>query len=284
MTDLGRPIRTASRRWSWARTAIAVTTLAALTTACFAVEIDLVVRDDDSGSFTSTIYIDEAAVAFVAALGEQPSEDSCQQFIKQADEAIVAFIAWAMPVESTLTVASEGGCTLTLAGTWTTDDADAVLARMANDEGLRLSRLDDGGWRFELETGSFADEEFSLEDLELATAMGFDFPTLKVSVTLPGDPVEHNADSVNRSKYSWEVDLAATDQLPESLYVETAPSSGLGPAAIGGIVAGILLALAALVTLRRHQEAKAEGSSADDTESTTATAVDSTDDAGSTEL
>ena len=84
---------------------------------------------------------------------------------------------------------------------------------------------------------------------------------MTISVTLPGDAVEHNADSVNRSKYTWEIPFDAFDDLPESLYVETAPGrGGLGPAAITGIVAAIVLALAALVTLRKHREAQAADS------------------------
>ena len=266
-----RPLsRTASGRWSWCRTAIAACTLIVLATACVDIEMDIVVREDGSGSVSTTMRIGESVMEF-AALGDGSSpEDFCQRAADEAgfDDALVFDIAG---VDESFESAIENGtCVITTVSSWTADESEAVLEEMASVEGDGLSRLEGGGWRFELDMGTFKEEAES-EDLSQITALGFDPPTLTITVTLPGNAVEHNAQSVSQSKYTWEVPFDAIDELPPSLYVETAPGSGgLGPEAIGAIIAGVLLALAALVTLRRHQEAKAAASSVDDAESTTA--------------
>ena len=238
--------------------------------------MDFLVRDDGSGSMTVTMRIDETVLEFAALEEGGGIEDLCESTFDDMDAGDVLGLGLEGLDSSAEAVVTDGSCVVTTTVTWSEDESDEVLAAIAEDDGPSLRRLADGGWRFELEMSSLADEELSLDDLELATAMGFDFPTLAISVTLPGDAVEHNADSANRSRYTWEINLAATDELPEALYVETAPGGGLGPATIGAIVAGVLLALVALVTLRRHQEAKAADSSADNAESTTAAADDLT--------
>lgn len=230
-------------------------------------EMDFLVRDDGSGSMTATMRIDETVLEFAALEDGAAVEDLCEEMLDDMDVGDVLGLGLDSLDSSAEAVVADGNCVVTTTVIWSADESDEVLAAIAEDGGPIIRRLDDGGWRFDLEMSSLADEELSLDDLEMATAMGFDFPTLAISVTLPGNAVEHNADSVTQSKYSWEIDFTAADQLPESLYAETAPSSGLGPEAIGAIVAGALLALAALVTLRRHQEATAAGSSADDSES-----------------
>lgn len=245
---------------------MAACTLAILATACFDVEMDFVVREDGSGSVTMTMRIDESVLE-LAALGDGGDpEVFCLMAAEEAglDESLGFDITG---VDQTSESAIENGtCVVTTIVTWTSDEAEAVLAEMTGPGGDGLHRLDNGGWRFELDMGTFA-EEAEAEEMSQVAGLGFDAPTLTISVTLPGDPVEHNADSANRSKYTWEISFGALDELPSSLYVETAPSGGgLGPAAIGGIIAGIVLALAALVTLRKHQEAKAAaaGEPADD--------------------
>ncbi len=241
---------------------MAACVLALLATACVDIEMDFVFRDDKSGSLGTSMRIDEAVLG-LAALGEGgSSEDLCQQMADDADFDDPLGVS-DIDVEQSVDVGIEDGdCVITALATWTADAGDAVLAEMAEEDGPGVRRFDGGGWRFELDMGTL-EEEASAEDLSQITAMGFDAPTVTFSVTLPGDVVEHNADTVSQSKYTWELPFDALDELPETIYVETAPSGGgLGPAAIGGIVAAIVLALAALVTLRRHREAK--GSESED--------------------
>jgi len=265
-------------------------TLAVLAAACIDLEMDLVVRDDGSGSVEATMSIHTAMLGF-AALGEgelsETTEEMCQQFAGEMGAGGPSIFGLDELDDFDISV-GDGTCTVRFGRTWDAADFDTVMAVLAEDGGPSVHRTVGGGWRFELDlaplSSDLSEDGLSEDELAQAAALGFELPTLAISVTLPGETVEHNADSVRQSQFAWELDFLATDELPESLYAETAPGDGLSPAAIGAIVAGVLLALAALVTLRRHQEAKAAASSADDVESTGAIAIDSTDDAGSTEM
>lgn len=262
--DMGgsrRPLHPLSRWRSLALRTVAVSTLALLTASCFEIEMDVVVREDGSGSVSITTRTDEAALDFLVWLEEVPAEDSCRQFLTDRDgvglDSVMFMNSFISFGQGTLSIDSESDCVVSMSAAWTAEESHATLIALQDHEQFGLRRLDNGGWRFDMDMGELNDEEVSLDDLDSATALGFDAPAVAISVTLPGDVVEHNADSVMQSTYTWEFDLISAGEIPASLYVETVPNSGLGPEAIGAIVAGVLLALAALVTLRRHQETKA---------------------------
>lgn len=247
------------------RTAAAVFALAVVATACYRFEIDLVVREDGSGSVDAAMNIDIAMLSLMG-LGEgdasETAEEVCRQIVDDSGTDLPSIFGLSELDDVKISL-GDGVCAVRFGREWAADEGETVLVALAGDDGPSVRRTDSGGWRFDLNMASLseelADEEFTAEDRAEAEALGFEFPTMAISVTLPGDAIEHNADSVSQSKYSWELDLFAVDEHPPSLYVQTAPGGGLGPEAIGAIVAGVLLALAALVTLRRHQEAKAAG-------------------------
>ncbi len=238
------------------------TAIAAVSTACVDAEIDLVVHDDGSGSMSLTINYDGALLE-QATLGENIDvERLCAEVGEEAgaEPLDVGISALSWTAEAFI---DGGDCVVTQTSSWDAADAEAVLAEMSEGDGFGLRRLDNDGWRFSL-SGDELEETMGATDGELASLpdWGYEAPTLTISVKLPGDAVEHNADSARRSTYTWELDYGEADSLPETLFVETAPGSGLGPAAIGAIVAGALLALAALVTLRRRQQSKATSNEA----------------------
>ena len=266
MDDSRQRVGPPSRWGSWLRAATAACTLAVLATACIQVEMGFVVRDDGSGSMAATMRID-AAILGLAGLDEDGSIDElCDEALDDMDGDDALGLGIGSLDASAEAAVMDGECVVTTTAEWSAEESGDVLAALAEDDGPRIRRLGDGGWRFEMDTDSDAlvDEATTPDDIDAAAALGIDFPSLAISVTLPGDAVEHNADSVSQSTYSWEIDFAADTAVPEVLYAETAASGGLSSAAIGAIVAGVLLALAALVTLRRHQEAKhAEAAAAD---------------------
>ena len=259
--------RTPTRRGSLARTAAAACMMTVLATACFDLQMDLVVHDDGSGSLNVTVRIDAAMVERAAAMMERAApgeggsaEDFCQQFVEEAGVVETADLDPDVLDSSIEAVVENGDCVVTATSAWGAGDSETVLDSLAEDDGPRIRRLDEGGWRFDWGLDS-VEEEFASDDLAAIATMVLDLPTLTVAVTLPGEPVEHNAQSVHQSTYTWVLDTADPSGYPETLYAETAAGGGgLGPAAIGGIVAGIVLALAALVTLRNHQQAKAADS------------------------
>ncbi len=202
-----------------------------------------------------------------AALGEgamfETTEEMCQQFAGETGDDGPSIFGLEELDDFDISV-GDGTCTVRFGRTWDAADFDTVMAVLAEDGGPSVHRTAGGGWRFELDlswlSGDLSEDELSEDELAQAAALGFELPTLAISVTLPGETVEHNADSARQSQSAWELDFLATDEFPKSLYAETAPSGGLEPEAIGAIVAGALLALAALVTLRRHQQAKTAAS------------------------
>ncbi len=247
------------------RTATAACLLTLVATACIEVKMDFVVRDDGAGSAEVSMRLD-GAVLELAVLGEGGNpEQYCHQLADEPDASDPMGFGLDTVDSSTEAVIDDGDCLVTGTVTWTAEESDEVLDALMADDGPGFQRLDDGGWRFELDTASLS-EDMSDDELSEAAALGFDFPTLALSVTLPGEAVEHNADAVRGSTYTWEFDTADVREFPDRIYLETTPGGGLGPEAIGAIVAGIALALAALVTLRRHQEAKAAAAKTRDVE------------------
>lgn len=234
--------------------------LALLTTSCFDLDMDVAVREDGSGSVSMMTRVDEAALDALVWLEEVAAEDTCRQFLTDRDgvglSAVMYMASFVSFGPGTVSVDTEGDCVVTTTAAWTAEESDTTLAALSDHDQFRLRRLDNGGWRFEMEMGQFKDEELALDDLQPATSLLSKSPTMAISVTLPGDVVAHNADSVFQSSYSWAFDLVAADDLPETLYVETAPGGGLGSAAVGGVVAAAVLALAALMTLLRHRKGK----------------------------
>lgn len=250
-------------RWcSLTRAAVAVGALAVLATACYRLEIDLVVREDGSGSVDAAVDIDIAMLSLMG-LGEgdasETSGEVCRQIVDGSGAGMPSIFGLSELDDIDVSL-GDGVCAVRFGRAWSAGEGEIVLAALAGDNGPRIRRTGNDGWRFDLDMASLsdelADEELTSEDRAEAEALGFEFPTLAVSVRLPGEAVEHNADSVRQSKYAWELDLFATEQHPASLYAETAPGGGLSPAAIGAIATGVGLALAALVTLRRHRQAK----------------------------
>ena len=71
-------------------------------------------------------------------------------------------------------------------------------------------------------------------------------------MTLPGSPVDHNADEVSGSTFTWDVDLLDP---PETLYAETGPAEGASAAGVVVIVVAVLAVVGLLavfaVTSRR---------------------------------
>lgn len=243
------------------RTTLAASVLAIAVTACVDVNMDFVMRDDGSGSAAVSMRVNEAGLE-LAMLGEGADPELyCHLLADQPVAGDPMGFGLDGADSSTEAVFDGDECVVTSTVTWTAEESDTVLDALRADGGPSFRQLDDGGWRFDLETASLS-EDLTDDDLSQAAALGFDLPTLTLSVTLPGDAVEHNADAVRSFTYTWEFDTAEMREFPGEIYVETAPGGGgLGPAAIGGIIAAIVLALAALVTLRKHQEAKAAAAS-----------------------
>ena len=252
---------------------IAVTALALVTAGCVKVNVDFVVNDDGAGSFSQKVALAAPVIELMIETGQfETRAQACDSFIaeSEANESPVDFSADGVDtsdLDSIVpvfdSVSSDSECSTTQSFSWTAAQYGTLREVMAAGDGPQILQLDDG-WRFEL-SGSFMDQGPSGGEVAQLSSLGLDPPTAIISVTLPGEPVEHNADIAAGSMFSWEFDLTDPQSAPERLVAQTGlsgggPSSG-GPSS-GGIgyvgivvlIVAIVGVLAALVSLRKRRK------------------------------
>ena len=257
---------------------IAVTALALVAAGCVKVDMDFVVNDDGSGSFSQKITFAEPMIGLMVGSGQAGTRaQACDSFIEEsaANDEIVDFstaevdtsdLDSIVPVFES--VNSDSECSTTQGFSWSAAQHSTLREVMAEGDGPQITRLDDG-WRFEL-SASFMDEGPSEDESSQLLSLGLDPPTVVISVTLPGEPLEHNADSATGSTFSWEFDLTDPQSAPERFFAQTGSSSGgIGYVGIVGIVVAIVLALAALVSLRKRRATQMDESDDSDPEPAT---------------
>ncbi|WP_419921825.1 hypothetical protein [Candidatus Poriferisodalis sp.] len=254
---------------------IAVTALALVTAGCVKVDMDFVVNDDGSGSFSQKITFAEPTLELMVSSGQAGTrEQACDSFIaeSEANESPLDFSADGVDtsdLDSIVpvfdSVSSDSECSTTQSFSWTAAQYGTLREVMAAGDGPQILQLDDG-WRFEL-SGSFMDQGPSDGEVAQLSSLGLDPPTAIISVTLPGEPVEHNADIAAGSTFSWEFDLTDPQSAPERLVAQTGPSSGgIGYVGIVGLVVAVVLLLAALVSLRKHRGTQVDDADDSDAE------------------
>ena len=251
---------------------IAVTAIALVTAGCVKVNVDFVVNDDGAGSFSQKVALADPVIELMIGTGQfETRAQACDSFIaeSEANESPVDFSAAGVDtsdLDSIVpvfdTVSSDSECSTTQSFSWTAAQYGTLREVMAAGDGPQIMQLDDG-WRFEL-GASFMDEGPSDGEVAQLSSMGLDPPTVVISVTLPGEPVEHNADSADGSTFSWEFDLTDPQSAPELFFAQTGSSSGgIGYVGIVGLVVAVVLLLAALVSLRKRR-----GTQVDDSDDT----------------
>lgn len=252
---------------------------------CMEVKVDLVVHEDGSGSLVQSTTASQESLAYVASIGEfgDSTREVCEGMFRNmeheidwsprrgllfnigADEALEAGYVLSPAHEG---INTDDECTSIIALTWSAANSDVFRSSAAAAGGPVIEQLANGGWRFELQAGSI-EEPPGQSELETYEQLGVSAPPVKISVTLPGSVVEHNASSLRGSTFVWELDVTDSEFPKETIFAQTQPGGGLGPEAIAGIVVGAVVLALALVSLLRRR-------SADDAESTTADVDDST--------
>ena len=113
-------------------------------------------------------------------------------------------------------------CRVGVTFVWPADAFEMVRAEILTVE--ELQPLPSGGWRFELppEDALFSGGSAGGFDPATLAELGVSTPTLLLSLTLPGRPVEHNADQVSGSTFTWELDLASASP---DIFAETTPGT-----------------------------------------------------------
>lgn len=263
MTECTQAPRQRRLRGSRARLAVLIAAAAFLAAGCIDMEMHFTVRDDGSGTSEVSIFFNESTLLTLAALSDAPPSELCEELLAEAeleDGLGVTSEGLDWDIE---THAGAGECGTAMSTSWTAAESESVLGTLEEEGGPSLTRLEDGGWRFEMDMSEVIDDmnEGMTEDEsgDFGLDLGFALPTIVVSVNLPGDPVEDNATERNGSEFRWELDMAdaGTGELPAELFAETAPAPGMGATAVVGIIVAVAVgALVLVLLIRRSRRAR----------------------------
>ena len=205
--------------------------LALALSGCLAVDYAITVEEDGSGSVEASLGLNIGVLAAFAG-GEIDRDEACAEFSAEFDQG-----------EGVTAEAFDEGdiCGVRIRAGWAaSDDAESALAGVLDDDSISLGRTADGGWRMEFPFGDdvLGDATGGEDGMEEFARMFLSDASFVVSVTLPGSPVDHNADEVSGSTFTWDVDLLDP---PATLYAETGPVEG---ASAGGVIVIVVAVLA----------------------------------------
>ena len=229
------------------------------------------VGSDGSGSYEVEMAVSQEFLQLATALSEPGSEqgDSEEAVREACDELLADSDFEGLPlgeisleesgVEFEVDEFTDGSdCGIRMRAAWPGELADLVFTSLREDEGPDFQRVGADGWTFAMPL------DLGDEGLVGASGLGETIDiSVEVNVTLPGNPVEHNADRVsggcNSSTFFWDIDLFDP---PTSLTAESDGKGdcgggwGAGPivaVVILGVLAVAMLAAALIIPSRRRR-------------------------------
>ena len=238
----------------------ALTLIAALCTSCFKADFSMVVNSDGSGSI-------EGSMAISKKLGEVFGEESgdteafdCETAFEGEDTGINLFED--IPGNATAEeFEDDEWCGFRFTADFTGFGQSLIDA---GDDGFPLSI--DGDiltfkWEEMVDDGAGLGGDSALGDDDMdprlfLTLLGIPEPEYVISLELPGEIMEHNADEQNGSLLTWEIDLfetlegSAAIPFAKADISKTLESSGSGGVRLLWIVIGIVGVIFVLVSLK----------------------------------
>ncbi len=195
---------------------------------CIRVQLTFTVHDDGSGTVGVLMAVDETLLALTGEsaddlLGEAGDlPDGAVVEAYEEDGFVGQFVTVSVP-DMARAAEFMGGVD---AATGSTDE---------------LSFVREGeGWRFTMAIPPGEELAGDAGDVDLAGALGDD-AFFRVRVALPGEVIEHNADSVEGGVLVWEIDWTSSEL--RTLSAVSQPGSG------GGTDAGFVVVLAGMALL-----------------------------------
>lgn len=204
------------------------------------------ISENGDGDFFVSVPVNEDTLPFMSLEGVPPdTADVCDGEIPQPNDALIDIPNTDIPSIDSFTVRTnlvelEDECLLITFAFWNADEAADVFEALSTDERpFPLSGNLEDGWTFELDTA-----EIKSRAVSFATLDGYE-PT--VTVTLPGETFQDNADRSDDGLYVWEIDLDNLDELPDTLYATTQVDTSLPPEMFGLIILAILMVAVVVV-------------------------------------
>lgn len=240
------------------KTLLRVCALAALTMlvlgGCFKVDVDITVEQDGSGQAVFITAIDyETIIDMASAMGdaEGAAPEDGFSLMPTTKEEICGDTGLSMdgvPENAELDEYDEGGfCGIKATVEFANADELAELLEMFSESGdgttSSVDITQDGDeWLFEASIETEADGSLLGEDAAgIPIDSLFDSAQFQFHVQLPGEAIEHNADEVDGSRFTWNLDPMQPSQ---SMMARTGPDAG-GTSVVVVVAAVLLVAAAA---------------------------------------
>ena len=248
---------------SWLKRLALVVVVLTTATGCLRMDMAIRVEPDGTGTVEIEMLLSETLTELAEAFSDEDAGDLCAEMINES--AMSDMPAGAEARE----LSKDGWCGAEISFSFT--DFDLTELSTADGMPIRLW-VENQTVFFDLDVSDLTadfDEDMSFEEMA-AMAKVFDLaldePKMVFEVTLPGAPVDHNADSTQGSTFNWELDLFG-DESRTSFYAsadmsrsdnsDNASSSGLF--LVGGLVGGLGLAAILAFAVRTRSARKSDG-------------------------
>lgn len=246
-----------------------------LAAGCMDIKMDFVVDSDGSGSLALDVQISKEWLATNTALqhlaseqgdSQEPKSDICEYLWGEEDFVSPPFLGslasdpgFDVDVEYELGVdATEASCRGLARMAWPKEHADVVFDYLNDEDVITIERAGVSGWRMVL----------PIEPVELGEAEerqpgfpGFeDLVTFQFSLTLPGSPVEHNADRVSSgcdsSTFHWDFDVSESSGRPTAVTDgkdNCGGSWGAGPTIAVVLLGALVMSVGAVASINHSR-------------------------------
>ena len=242
--------------------AVLLVLVVVVATGCIRLDLAVTVDADGTGTLEMDAAISDSLAELAEAFSDEPA-GTCEELLEESDMPSGASLIWS----SAHPYSEEGWCGVRVAGQFTDFDLSA-FEEDGKEMPFRLWSEDELVY-FEMDISdlSLDDEEMSFDEMmTFAKVLGLEIaePEITIEATLPGAPLDHNADSTSGSTFRWDVDLAGGESrtsLSASADMSAATSADSGPwvpiIVIGATLALLLLISFAVMRRRRTGTASA---------------------------
>ena len=232
--------------------AVLLALVVVVATGCIRLDLAVTVDADGTGTLEMDAAISDSFAEFAEVFLEDGPADTCGEFFEDSD---LPSGALAHPYSE------DGWCGVRATGQFTDFDLSAL-----EEDGEMPFRLwsEDELVYFEMDISDLSsgdDEEMSFEEImTIAKVLDLEIaePEITIEATLPGAPLDHNADSTSGSTFRWDVDLAGGESrtsLSASADMSAATPTDGGPWVLIIVIGAalVLLLVVGFAVMRRRR-------------------------------
>jgi len=237
--------------------AVLLALVVVVATGCIRLDLAVTVDADGTGTLEMDAAISDSLAEFAEAFSGDESAGTCEELLEDSDLPSGASSIWS----SAHPYSEDGWCGVRLTGQFTDFDLSAL-----EEDGEMPFRLwsEDELVYFEMDISDLSpgdDEEMSFDELmTIAKVLDLEIaePEITIEATLPGAPLDHNADSTSGSTFRWDVNLAGGESrtsLSASADMSAATPADGGPWVLIIVIGAalVLLLVVSFAVMRRRR-------------------------------